>query len=145
MRTYSKILIFAILLAAILAYCFYNNINQDIKTVFNNSGTNKVFVFQVGVFTKKDNALKLKNKYPSGDIYQENNLYHVIISVTLNNKELLENYYKARNVNYIIKEELIDDNKTSKILDYDKIIKSTHNKEVIEKISKASVALFLEN
>ena len=145
MKIYVKIFVVAILFGVFFSFLYYQNLNKDIKTVFNSNDTEKIYVFQVGVFENIENAISLKNKYLSGGIYEVEDLYHVIISATLDNKDLLEDYFKNKGINYVIKEELISSDKINKIKEYDKVIYSSKNAGVIESISKASVALFLSD
>ena len=145
MKNYVKLCIVAIFLGIIMAVIFYQNLDKDVKTVFKSNDNEKIFVFQLGVFKNLDNAQKLRSKYYSGGIYKINDLYHVIVAVTLENKDLIAQFLQRNDINYVIKEEYISNVKLNKIKEYDKVIKSTDNDHVIERINKASVTLFLSD
>ena len=145
MKTYFKIMVAAIVFGIILAFLFYQNLNRNAKEVFSFNETNKVNVFQIGVFKNKEYAHRLEKKYFSTGTYKEGELYYVIISVTINNKEIIENYLNKKDIQFVIKEEIVDDKKYSKLKEYDRVIKASTKDSVIERINKASVELFLNN
>lgn len=142
MKAYFKILIGAVITGGLLAFFFYKDIKNEVIAVTTN--TDKVYVFQVGVFKSLDNANKYLAQYPCGGIYQDNDLYRVIVAVTKNNKEKLESYFASLNIEYYIKEVMVKENILEKILNYDEVLNQSNNNEVIDNINKSSVELFID-
>lgn len=142
MKAYLKILVIASLLGIILAFIFFKNLKKD--NLFAMANNETVFVFQVGVFKSYTNALNFKEKFSSAGIYQKGNYYHVILAVTIYNQQLLTNFFKEKQINYIVKEEKVNPKIYDKITKYDKFLSKTSNQEVIKEINKKTVTLFLE-
>lgn len=141
MKSYLKVVIGAIFLGGILAFFFYKDIKTDVIAITDEKG--KVYIFQVGVFKSLENANNYRKDFSSGDIYQDEDVYRVITAVTISNKEKLETFYKKKEINYYIKELYVDNDIYEKIIEYDSVITNTSNEEVINKINKSSVELFL--
>lgn len=131
----------AVVVGGVLAFFFYKDIKNEVIAV--TTSTDKVYVFQVGVFKSFDNANKYLENYPSGGIYKDNDLYRVIVAVTKNNKEKLENYFVRLNIEYYIKDILVRENILEKILNYDEVLSQSNKNGVINNINKSSVDLFL--
>lgn len=139
MKNYLKIVVGAIIIGGFMAYLFYKDIKKEVVAITNTE--NIAYIFQVGVFKSLENAQNFAKDFSSGEIYQDKDLYRVIIAITLSNKEKLEAYFKSTNINYYIKEITLKDN--TKIKEYDALLSQTDKKEVIDSLNKTSVALFL--
>lgn len=143
MKTYLKIVIGAVLIGGILAFFFYKDIKNEVVAL--TTSENKVYVFQVGVFKSLENAQTFSKKFPSSGIYKDEDIYRVIIAATLNNKEKLEFMYNELGINYYLKEVVVDNEILEKIRNYDRVIAESDNNDVINKLNKSCVELFLEN
>ncbi len=132
--------IISIILAIISGTLFGLYMFEDIKNepILVNEESYKITVFQMGVFSDKENALNYVNTLNTAVIYQENN-YYKVFSAAYNNELLisnLENYYLANNVNYILKELIIDNDKYEKLIEYENLLTQSENMEVIFKTNE---------
>ena len=132
---YLKVIIIAILVGIGLAFLFFKNIEKELM-VFNES-SNKIYVFQAGVFKIKENAYNYANNFNSNIVYYDNEYYRVYIAAISNqdNITLLENYFNKNNINYFIKEIHVK-NINNDFYNYDKLLSETNKDVVIDKINQ---------
>ena len=145
LKTYFKISLVAVVLGIILSFIFYVKLvdNSNVNNLINDN--NKVYVFQVGVFKSLDNAKKFMNTFISGGYYKKDDLYHVIVAVTKNNSKLIASTLKDENINFVIKEEFINNDKINKLVEYDKAFRESKNLITWQNINKSSVELFIQS
>ena len=143
MKKYLKIIIGAVLVGGIFAYILYIDIKKEVNAVTNT--TNKIYLFQVGVFKNEKNALNYKNNFENSIIYYDKEYYRVLIAATTNNenKEKLINIYKKENINYFIKELTCKEELQKKLSNYELVLNETDSKKVINNVNQAILKLFL--
>lgn len=107
--------------------------------------TYQIYLLQVGAYKNYDNVVNMTKYLDNYYIYKENDLYKVIIGVTLNNNiyDKLINLYKIDNV---FKKSLKITNKDfyNNIKKYDILINESNDKEVLNNIIKKEL-IELEN
>ena len=141
MKAYLKILVVSTLIGIFIAILYFKKLKQDDIFVLNT--LEKVSIFQVGVFSSYDNAINYTYNYGNAGIYKKDNFYHVIIAVTINNQEQLKSYFKNKNINFIIKEDIVNEKKYNVLKKYDLLLLKSNDEKAINKINKESVTLFL--
>jgi len=142
MKSYLKIILGALLVGSICAYLFYKNIVNEVDEVIYLE--NKVYVFQVGVFKNKDNAINYEKNYLSKKIYYDEEYYRVFIGITSDkeNKEKLKKIFANLNYSFYIKEYKSNENKITELNKYEILLKETNNLEVINKINQEMLNIF---
>ena len=132
---YLKVIIIAILIGIGLAFLFFKNIEREVY-VFNDS-SNKIYVFQAGVFKIKENAYNYANNFNSKIVYYDKEYYRIYIAAISNqeNITLLENYFTNNNINFFIKEIYVN-NINADFYSYDKLLSETNKDVAIDKINQ---------
>jgi hypothetical protein len=112
-KTYLKIIIFAIFVGSLFAFIFFFSIkdNSDI-----------IYAYQVGVFKDYQNALAFQENYEYAKIVKDKDYYRVFIAVTTNNQDIINNLIDT---NYYIKTLNVSDSTISTIKKYDELLKYT--------------------
>ncbi len=108
-----------ICLAIIFAFFFYNNIDESLSSVTDNS--NMVTVFQLGVFKSQTNAFNLIDKLKIGAVFYDEPYYRVYGAITVNNIELLEEYFTNLNINYYMKKVKVNNKFYQTVVEFDKL------------------------
>ena len=133
MKKYIIVILLAIFIGGIFAYIFLNSpIN---KTMSVNKEDQKVFLFQLGVFKNKDNAYNLGNN----NIVKEINEYYYVYGAILSDIELIntmKEYYEFNNIEYQVKEVIIDYNFYEELRSYEKLMVESNNINVILNTNK---------
>ena len=142
MKSYFKFVLGAVFLGGILAFFFYRDIQNEVIAI--TTDKEYISVFQVGVFKSLENAQKFSEDYASSGIYADGDVYRVIIAVTQENVDKLSNYFTSLNIKFYIKEILMEEEIKDKIKNYDKVIAKTDKEEVLNKLNKSCVELFLK-
>lgn len=114
-----KILIFSFLVGGTLAACFFFSIKETPKAL----EKNVVYAYQVGVYSSLENAQKGVNFYPTAKIFKDNDFYRILIGVTLDNEEILTNYFS--NYEVYKKPLVVDKNVYDEIKKYDELLKNS--------------------
>lgn len=122
-----RVILFSCLIGSILAGAFFLNVKDKA------SAKNRplVYVFQVGVFKNEQNAINLTNKYSFSKIVKDNDYYRVFIGATVNNKDILMNYFKDNEINYYLKEIAVSEIIQSELIKYDEVLKSSNELELV--------------
>lgn len=135
---YLKVILLSILIGSVLSLILL----LDLKKRIDNSEV--VYVFQVGVFKTKENAIMYQKDFESSITYYDNEYYRVFIAVTNNIKvkEKLMNYFDKNNIKYFIKEYSFK----KKIFEFDKyneILIKTDSSKVMYKVNSEMLKIFL--
>lgn len=124
------------LLAVIIALLFSCGIYSLSKYKKNE---NKVaYLLQIGAYQNYDNALEFAKKLDSYTIKSENNLYKIIVGITMNDEvyNKLISYYGSDYETYKKTIKIEDKNLEKTIKMYDSVLKSLEDKEDINLILK---------
>ena len=139
MKQTVKILVFSSLIGTVLAIVFFGSIKNKAEA----KSMPVVSAFQVGVFKSLENAEHLKNNYPYAKIIKDNNLYRVLIGVTINNKEILKNIFKEKEYEFYIKDIKVSEELFNNLVKYDDLFTKS-SKENQEAILKTMLESFLD-
>ena len=137
-----KVIIYAVLTGAILAYIFYHNLSKDVQ-VFNDI-TNTVYVFQAGVFESKDNAYNYANALKNSVVYYDQEYYRIYIGVVKDYEDIsiLSSYFNKKNIDYFIKEVNVN-NLPSDFDKYELLLKKIKDDASIDKINQKLLDILL--
>ena len=137
MKKYIIVILLAIFTGTLLAIFVFQGRYAQAKS------DNSVFLFQIGVYKSLENAKKVTNTLESSIVIQEGDYYHVysniFISSNLVNK--ISNYLNSRGIHYYIKNIKVDDSLYKTISEYEQLLFSVDD---IDVINKASVSLLQE-
>lgn len=122
----------ALLIGGGLAYYFLSDIRNDIK-----NETSKANAFQVGVFSKYENAIK-KADETNGIVVNDNDLYRVYVAITTNSETTnkLSIYYNEQGINYYLKEININSSLSKKISEYESNLNKENYTNINQEILK---------
>lgn len=142
MKRYMKFIVFAVFVGCLIAFLFYQNINQEVRAIAKKEEI--INLFQVGVFKNEGNAHKFAKTFESSLVYQDNEYYRVIIAISYH-KEVsakLEALYKGKELNYYIKEYRVNKDFIKKIDSFEKILLKSNNEDVIYNVNNSILSLF---
>lgn len=137
MKKYIITIIISLLIGFLLSNQLLNNYNQNILNVFNESKT--AYLIQQGVYSTLESMQKNTSNL-SNYIYSNiDNMYYVYIGITLDSENVvkLQNYYKNKNIDTIIKTTTINEKEIiSSLEQYDIFLKNTTDESTIKEIIK---------
>lgn len=99
--------ILAIVLGIIFGYFMFDG-EIHLSNILNKSD---YIGFQIGVYTDKESASKIKEKYDGSVLIKDEELYRVYYAILHNDKniELMERYLQEEKINYYLKDLEIND------------------------------------
>ena len=108
----------------------------------NNEKLNMAQAFQIGAFTKYDNAYNLANK-SNGIVIKDNDIYRVYIALLSNKKaiSIIKDYYESKGINYYLKNILVSTSFLKEIDIYEKMI-IKNNSSTYDVINKDVLLLY---
>lgn len=137
MKKYIITIIISLLIGFLLSNQLLNNYNHNILNVFNESKT--AYLIQQGVYSTLESMQKNTSNL-SNYIYSNiDNMYYVYIGITLDSENVvkLQNYYKNKNIDTIIKTTTINEKEIiSSLEQYDIFLKNTTDESTIKEIIK---------
>ena len=131
MKRYLVVILLAILTGSLLGYYTFRGLKASAKA------NKQVYLFQLGVYTSKDNAIKKSKKIDNTIIIKEGDYFHVYSNV-FTNLELVnkvKKYYDENNIHYYVKNVDVDNKSFDEIQEYEKVLKEVSDVEVINKTS----------
>lgn len=137
MKKYIITIIISLLIGFLLSNQLLNNYNQNILNVFNESKT--AYLIQQGVYSTLESMKKNTSNLPNYIYSNIDNMYYVYIGITLDSENVvkLQNYYKNKNIDTIIKTTTINEkNIISSLEQYDIFLKNTTDESTIKEIIK---------
>lgn len=136
MKAYVKIFISAIFIGGIFAYFFYKDIKNDVIAI--TTKKNEISLFQVGVFKNLDNAKNFQSNFENSIIYEDNELYRVIIGLSYHeeNKIKLESLFIEKGITYYLKTIKVNEKLIEELENYEVVIIKSNKEEVMESINK---------
>lgn len=118
-----------LLIGTVFALVMFKNVKTNVEAAIKETKT--ATVFQVGVFSVYDNALKEKNKYNYAYAYKDNDIYRVILAI-YQDEEIISNlkkYYQNKNINIYLKEIIVSDKFYEELKKFEDILKETNDKK----------------
>jgi len=99
----------------------------------NNEETFNVYILQAGVYVNYQNALNAKAKLEGSIIYQDNNLYRVLVGASTKEENLLkiETALQEKNIRYYKKEIQVLEKEGDLFSKYNVMLEKAENKETI--------------
>lgn len=138
-----KILLFILCIASGILFTFFvlNKENIYAKEEYS------VFAFQVGAFSKYDNAVKYCESLPSSLIVKEDDLYKIYVAIyrdiDLVNKMLV--YFEDNGINIYLRGFNVDESFYNKLLNYEKLLLNTLEESVYDKVNQSILNIYLES
>ena len=137
-----------LLIGTVFALVMFKNVKTNVEAAIKETKT--ATVFQVGVFSIYDNALKEKNKYDYAYAYKDNDIYRVILAI-YQDEEIISNlkkYYQNKNINIYLKEIIVSDKFYEELKKFEDILKETNdeknyviaNKNILKKFEELYVS-----
>lgn len=132
MKKYLIVILLAIVSGSFLAFLTFKNHTVDALS------KKEAYIFQVGVFKSKNNALKRANGFSSSIIMLENDYYHVYTNIFTNKSlaEIIKKYYDDNDIKYYLKKLVIDENLYEQVNEYQELLLNTDDIENIQKLSQ---------
>lgn len=136
MKKYIVVVISAILIGSVFAYYIFYITDED--TVLAMNEEEKVYLFQLGVFTSLENANAKKEESGSAIIKQINEYYYVYGAVysDIYLVSTLKDYYDENNIDYAIKETIISSDFLTELQSYEELLIESDNMDVILKANQ---------
>jgi len=136
-----------LLIGTVFALVMFKNVKTNVEAAIKETKT--ATIFQVGVFSVYDNALKEKNKYDYAYAYKDNDIYRVILAI-YQDEEIISNlkkYYQNKNINIYLKEIIVSDKFYEELKKFEAILKETNdeknyviaNKNILKKFEELYV------
>ena len=136
-----------LLIGTVFALVMFKNVKTNVEAAIKETKT--ATIFQVGVFSVYDNALKEKNKYDYAYAYKDNDIYRVILAIYQDEEIIsnLKNYYQNKNINIYLKEIIVSDKFYEELKKFEAILKETNdeknyviaNKNILKKFEELYV------
>ena len=146
MKKYLLTIIVSLLVGFLLSFYMlkeYESIN--IIPVFNTKET--AYLVQQGVYSTME-SMQENTSNLSDYIYSViDNMYYVYIGISLesNNVNKIQEYYKDKNINTIIKTTTVgDEDLINSLRQYDMVLKETNEEETIKEIIKQTLSKYKE-
>lgn len=136
----NKKIVVLLAIALFFSFLIFNKYNAK------ENKTKEYFILQVGAYSNYDNVIKLTKNLENYIVYKEDNLYKIFIGITTDTNvyEKLVNIY-AKDINVFKKViKIKNEELENKILNFDKVLKTTDKKGNINIIIKEELKL-LEN
>ncbi len=142
MKKYIITVVAALSLGVFFSVYIFSNFSEEITNTVSKE-INKIFIFQLGIFENEENANTLKESLPSAIVCKEDDLYKVYGAITKSSELIskIEKYYKENNINYIIKDYLLDNYEYEEVLSYENLMLQSTSMEVVFKTNQ----ILLEN
>ena len=146
MKKYLLTIIVSLLVGFLLSFYMLKEYEKtDIFPVFNESET--AYLIQQGVYSSME-SMQENTAHLTDYIYSViDNMYYVYIGISLesDNVEKIQEYYKNKDINTIIKTTTISDNDLiNSLKQYDMVLKETSEEETIKEIIKQTLSKYKE-
>ena len=130
----------AIIIGGLLALYFFNKSFQNGNN--NSEELRMAQAFQIGAFTKYDNAYNLANQ-SNGIVIRDNDIYRVYIALLSDKKaiNIIKGYYESKGINYYLKNILVSSSFIKEIGIYEKMI-IKNNASTYDVINKDVLLLY---
>ncbi len=146
MKKYLLTIIISLLVGFLLSFYMLKEYESiDIIPVFNTKET--AYLVQQGVYSSME-SMQENTSHLTDYIYSViDNMYYVYIGISLesDNVEKIQEYYKNKDINTIIKTTTISDNDLiNSLKQYDMVLKETSEEETIKEIIKQTLSKYKE-
>ncbi len=146
MKKYLLTIIISLLVGFLLSFYMLKEYESiDIIPVFNTKET--AYLVQQGVYSSVE-SMQENTSHLTDYIYSViDNMYYVYIGISLENDnvEKIQEYYKNKDINTIIKTTTISDNDLiNSLKQYDMVLKETSEEETIKEIIKQTLSKYKE-
>ena len=146
MKKYLLTIIISLLVGFLLSFYMLKEYESiDIIPVFNTKET--AYLVQQGVYSSME-SMQENTSHLTDYIYSViDNMYYVYIGISLesDNVEKIQEYYKNKDINTIIKTTTISDNDLiNSLKQYDMVLKETSKEETIKEIIKQTLSKYKE-
>ena len=146
MKKYLTTIIISILVGFLLSYYMLKEYESvDIIPVFNVKET--AYLVQQGVYSSME-SMQENTSFLTDYIYSViDNMYYVYIGISLesDNVSKIQEYYKNKDINTIIKTTTISDTELlNSLRQYDMVLKETNEEETIKEIIKQTLSKYKE-
>ena len=146
MKKYLLTIIISLLVGFLLSFYMLKEYESiDIIPVFNTKET--AYLVQQGVYSSME-SMQENTSHLTDYIYSViDNMYYVYIGISLesDNVEKIQEYYKNKDINTIIKTTTISDNDLiNSLRQYDMVLKETSEEETIKEIIKQTLSKYKE-
>jgi len=146
MKKYLLTIIISLLVGFLLSFYMLKEYESiDIIPVFNTKET--AYLVQQGVYSSME-SMQENTSHLTDYIYSViDNMYYVYIGISLesDNVEKIQEYYKNKDINTIIKTTTISDNDLiNSLKQYDIVLKETDEEETIKEIIKQTLSKYKE-
>ena len=146
MKKYLLTIIVSLLVGFLLSFYMLKEYEKtDIFPVFNESET--AYLIQQGVYSSME-SMQENTSHLTDYIYSViDNMYYVYIGISLesDNVNKIQEYYKNKDINTIIKTTTISDNDLiNSLRQYDMVLKETNEEETIKEIIKQTLSKYKE-
>ena len=146
MKKYLLTIIISLLVGFLLSFYMLKEYESiDIIPVFNTKET--AYLVQQGVYSSME-SMQENTSHLTDYIYSViDNMYYVYIGISLEsvNVEKIQEYYKNKDINTIIKTTTISDNDLiNSLKQYDMVLKETSEEETIKEIIKQTLSKYKE-
>lgn len=137
------IILVAILMGSAFAIYFLNGISKTIEQSVND---NKVYAFQVGVFSVYENAKNLASSYDNAYVYQDEDKYRVFLAIYRDPEIItyMSNYYEDNNVSVYLKNINPNNKFLEELNKYETLLKQSNDKTNYINANKNILAKFRE-
>lgn len=131
MKKYLVVIISAICIGGVFAFFIFSTSSEE--TLLALQEEEKVYIFQLGVFSSLDNANNYVYSSDAAIIKQVNEYFYVYgaiysdIYLVTN----LKSYYEEHNIDYSLKEVIVDSSFYSDLKSYEQLMSQTTDMEVI--------------
>ena len=146
MKKYLLTIIISLLVGFLLSFYMLKEYESiDIIPVFNTKET--AYLVQQGVYSSME-SMQENTSHLTDYIYSViDNMYYVYIGISLesDNVEKIQEYYKNKDINTIIKTTTISDTELlNSLRQYDMVLKETNEEETIKEIIKQTLSKYKE-
>lgn len=146
MKKYLLTIIISLLVGFLLSFYMLKEYESiDIIPVFNTK--ENAYLVQQGVYSSME-SMQENTSHLTDYIYSViDNMYYVYIGISLesDNVEKIQEYYKNKDINTIIKTTTISDNDLiNSLKQYDMVLKETSEEETIKEIIKQTLSKYKE-
>ena len=146
MKKYLLTIIISLLVGFLLSFYMLKEYESiDIIPVFNTKET--AYLVQQGVYSSME-SMQENTSHLTDYIYSViDNMYYVYIGISLesDNVEKIQEYYKNKDINTIIKTTTISDNDLiNSLKQYDMVLKEASEEETIKEIIKQTLSKYKE-
>lgn len=146
MKKYLTTIIISILVGFLLSYYMLKEYESvDIIPVFNVKET--AYLVQQGVYSSMESMQENTSSLTDYIYSVIDNMYYVYIGISLesDNVNKIQEYYKTKDINTIIKTTTISDTELlNSLRQYDMVLKETNEEETIKEIIKQTLSKYKE-